>query len=160
MTDATTDVVVRRAVTVAAPVERAFTVFTEDFDAWWPASHHIGAAPPVLRTLEAGPDGRWFERAADGTECDWGRVRVWEPPHRLVLSWEIGGDWRHEPEPAHASEVEVRFTSAGQAGTLVELEHRGIERHPGWHRVHEGVSSPGGWPDVLDRYAAAAEAAE
>jgi uncharacterized protein YndB with AHSA1/START domain len=158
MTDATTDVVVRRAVTVAAPVERAFTVFTEDFDAWWPASHHIGAAPPVLRTLEAGPDGRWFERAADGTECDWGRVRVWEPPHRLVLSWTTGADWKPDPDPAHWSEVEVLF-SAVAGGTRVDLEHRFIGRlGDGASSIFEGVSHPDyGHPFYLRRFAAAAE---
>ena len=156
MTDATTDVVVRNAVTVAAPVERAFAVFTADFETWWPAGYHLGDTPPVRLTLEAGPGGRWFERAADGTECEWGRVRVWEPPRRLVLSWEIGGDWKLDPDPEHASEIEVRFTPAGPNSTLVELEHRAIERHPGWERVHEGVSSPGGWPGILDRYAEAA----
>ena len=156
MTDATTDVVVRSAVTVAAPVERAFTVFTAGFETWWPAGYHLGDTPPVMLALETGPGGRWFERAADGTECEWGRVRVWEPPRRLVLSWEIGGDWTHDPDPEHASEVEVRFTPAGPDSTLVELEHRAIERHPDWERVHEGVSSPGGWPGILDRYAQAA----
>jgi uncharacterized protein YndB with AHSA1/START domain len=102
MTEPMTDTLVRRSTSVGAPVERAFAVFTEQFHRWWPAEHHIGAGAPEVRVLEPGEGGRWFERAADGVECEWGRVLAWDPPRRLVLSWEINGRWQHDPDPAHA----------------------------------------------------------
>ena len=155
MSEIVQDTVVRRSVTVAAPAERAFAVFTEHFDSWWPAEHHLGAATPEVRTMEPRVGGRWYERAADGQECDWGRVLAWEPPHRVLLAWQIDGRWEYDPDPAHGSEVEVRFVTEGPASTRVELEHRGIERlGDGWESVLTGVSAPGGWGGILERYAA------
>ncbi|MFL6128968.1 MAG: SRPBCC family protein [Mycobacteriales bacterium] len=157
MSETVQDTTVRRSVTVGAPADRAFAVFTEGFDGWWPVEHHIGASPPQVRTMEPREGGRWYERAADGTECDWGRVLAWEPPHRLLLAWQIDGRWQYDPDPARASEVEVRFVPEGPATTRVELEHRGFERHgDGWESVFTGVGGPGGWSGVLQRYAAAA----
>jgi uncharacterized protein YndB with AHSA1/START domain len=153
------DRVVRRSVTVAAPADRAFAVFTEGFDGWWPVEYHIGASMPQVRTMEPAEGGRWYERAADGTECDWGRVLAWEPPHRLLLAWQIDGHWQYDPDPARASEVEVRFVPEGPATTRVELEHRGFERHgDSWESVFTGVAGDGGWGGILQRYAATAQA--
>jgi uncharacterized protein YndB with AHSA1/START domain len=157
MSEVVKDVAVRRTITVEAPVERAFAVFTEQFDTWWPAEYYIGGTPPEVRTLQPRAGGRWFERSAAGEECDWGQVLAWEPPRRLVLSWGINGEWKYEPERARASEVEVLFTPEGPGSTRVDLEHRNIERHgDGWESVFAGVDSPGGWTGVLERYAAAA----
>src|SRR5918993_2249574 len=140
MTESTTAAVVRRSITVQAPAERAFDVFTERFHTWWPAEHFIGGAEPVARTMEGRQGGRWYERAADGSECDWGRVLTWEPPSRVVLSWQIDGNWTHDPDPEHGSEVEVTFTPVGPAGTRVDLEHRNIDRHGDtWRSVLQGV---------------------
>jgi uncharacterized protein YndB with AHSA1/START domain len=151
---------VSRTVTVNAPIERAFRVFTEQFNSWWPQGHHIRPADLAEAVLEVREGGRWYERNVDGGECDWGRVLAIDPPHRLLLSWQINGSFEHDPDPAHASEIEVRFTDLGAGQTRVELEHRAFERHGGdGQRVHDGVSGDGGWSGILDGYAKTAEAA-
>ena len=100
-----------KEIIIETSAARAFRVFTEDIRAWWPlATHHIGAQPAETAIIEPRAGGRWFERASDGTECPWGRVLVWDPPARLVLSWQIGGDWKFDE--AIASEVEIRFVVA------------------------------------------------
>jgi uncharacterized protein YndB with AHSA1/START domain len=100
---------------------------------------------------------RWYEVGADGVECDTGRVLVYEPPERVVFAWHLNGEWQFDPDPDHASEVEVRFVAEGPNSTQVELEHRGFERHgdtaPG---VHGAVSDSSGWSYCLERFAAAA----
>ena len=78
--------------------------------------------------LESHEGGRWYERGVDGTECDWGRVLAWEPPSRVLFTWQINGDWQFDPDPTHASEIEVRFHADGPAQTTVEVEHRYFER--------------------------------
>jgi uncharacterized protein YndB with AHSA1/START domain len=149
---------VRQEIKVNAPIEHAFDVFTGGFAGWWPLeSHHIGEQPAETAVLEPRTGGRWFERAADGSECDWGSVLVWEPPRRLVLSWHLGADWAYDPDPDRASEIEVTFVAEGESATLVALEHRRLERHgAGAEKIRAGVSGPGGWPTLLEMFAAAA----
>jgi uncharacterized protein YndB with AHSA1/START domain len=155
MTEQAADTAVRRSITVAAPVERAFTVFTENLDAWWPREHHIGEADMKEAVLEPRAGGRWYERGVDGSECSWGQVLAWQPPHRLVLAWQVSAEWAYEPDLARSSEIEVRFTPEGAGQTRVELEHRAFERHgDGAEAVRGGVAGDGGWTGVLQRYAA------
>jgi uncharacterized protein YndB with AHSA1/START domain len=134
---------------VRAVRERAFSVFTERFVTWWPQSHHIGEVEMAEAFIEPREGGRWYERGVDGTECDWGRVLAWEPPSRVVLSWHLQGDFSYDPDPAKASEIEVRFVAESPEETRVELEHRHIERHDDPDRVRTGVDSPGGWTGIL-----------
>ena len=146
---------VRREVTVNVAPERAFAFFTEHFDAWWPRTHHIGAADLQEAIVEPRQGGRWYERGVDGSTCDWGEVLAWDPPHRLVLSWHLSGEWAYDPDPAHASEVEVTFAPVGE-GTRVELVHRGFERHGATaERLRTGVSAEGGWGGLLELYSEA-----
>jgi uncharacterized protein YndB with AHSA1/START domain len=148
-----TELEVRREITVNVAPARAFAFFTERFDAWWPRSHHIGAADLDEAIIEPREGGRWYERGVDRSECDWGEVLAYDPPHRLALSWHITGEWAYDPDPAHASEVEVTFTPAGD-GTRVELVHRGFERHPvGGDKLRESVGGAGGWGGLLELYA-------
>lgn len=152
---------VAKTVTVNAPIERAWRVFTESFNSWWPQQHHIREADLAEAVLEARPDGRWYERSVDGGECEWGRVLAFEPPHRLVLSWQIDGSFQYDPDPARASEIEVTFVDLGGGQTRVDVEHRAFERHGAdGQRVHDGVSGAGGWPGIMDGYAKVAEAAD
>jgi len=145
---------VKRTVRVNAPVEKAFQVFTGRIGAWWPAAHHIGAAPLADVVMEPRAGGRWYEKGTDGKECDWGRVLVWEPPHRIVLAWGLQPDWTYSPDAARASEVSVEFFAEGAAATRVELEHRLLERHGAdYEKLRAGVDSPDGWPGILARYA-------
>jgi uncharacterized protein YndB with AHSA1/START domain len=149
---------VRHQVTVPLPIERAFSVFTESFDTWWPRTHKIGQADLAEAVLESRAGGRWYERDVDGSECEWGRVVAFEPPHRLVVTWQIGATWKYDPDPAHASEIEVLFTEEGGL-TRVTLEHRHIERHgEGAEDLLKAVGSDGGWHGILERYAKAAAA--
>jgi uncharacterized protein YndB with AHSA1/START domain len=156
----TTIPAVSKTVTVNAPIERAFRVFTEQFNSWWPQGHHIRPVDLAEAVLEVREGGRWYERGVDGGECDWGRVLALDPPRRLLLSWQINGAFEHDPDPANASEIEVRFTDLGGDQTRVDVEHRAFERHgPDGQRVHDGVGGPGGWSGIMDGYAKIAEAA-
>jgi uncharacterized protein YndB with AHSA1/START domain len=144
-------------VTVNAPIERAFRIFTESFTTWWPADYHIGEADMAEAIIEPRVGGRWYERGVDGSECDWGHVLAWEPPHRLVVTWQINGQWQYDPDPEHASEIEVRFTPDGSDQTTVELEHRLLHRLVGGEAIRDSISGGGGWGALLAQYAKAVE---
>ncbi len=147
--------VVRQQIVVQAPIEQAFEVFTQRFGDFKPREHNMLAAPITETVFEPRVGGHIVDRGTDGSECRWARVLVFEPPARVVFSWDIGPTWQVETEPENTSEVEVRFTAEGPTRTRVELEHRNIDRHgPGWEAVAEGVSADGGWPLYLDLYAA------
>jgi uncharacterized protein YndB with AHSA1/START domain len=152
------DLLVRKTLRVAASPERAFQVFTQEMSTWWPlASHHIGKVDAKSVVIEPVVGGRWFERGVDGSECDWGHVRAWDPPGRLVLSWEISSDWQHDP--SIQTEVEVRFTPEG-ASTRVDLEHRDLHHFGEKAAQMRGIfDSEMGWTGILDAFAARASAA-
>ncbi len=140
----------------AAPA-RAFEVFTVGFARWWPRSHTIGKVPQKEAVIEPRVGGRWFERGEDGSECDWGRVLVWEPPARVVLGWQLNADFKFDPHIV--TEVEVRFIAESANATRVELEHRQLERlGDQGERLREKVDSPNGWGKLLEHFAAAAGA--
>ncbi len=154
----TTIAPVRYSVTVPISAQRAFTLFTEGFNTWW-IGHHIGDAELAEAVIEPRVDGRWYERGVNGTECDWGKVLVYQPPSRLVMTWQLNSQFQYDPDLSHASEVEVIFTEAdGQ--TTVDFEHRHIERlGAGAEDLAKSVASGGGWPAILDLFAKAAAAA-
>ena len=148
---------VRKSITVRVPIALAFQVFTERFDSWWPHTHHIGKVEPFTALLEPREGGRWFERGADGSECDWGRVLVYAPPTRVAVSWHLDAAYAYDPDPAKASRVDVTFHDGGNGTTRVELVHSQLDRHgPGWEKLRDGVGSAGGWPGILEGYAKAA----
>jgi uncharacterized protein YndB with AHSA1/START domain len=154
------DTVVKKSILVNAPIAHAFHVFTEKFNLWWPRTHHIAKAEMKEAVIEGREGGRWFERAVDGTECDWGRVLAWSPPGRVALSWHLTASWSYDPDPARASRVDVTFHDDGNGRTRVELEHSQLDRHLDWEKVREGIGGPGGWQALLDLFAnAAAKAA-
>jgi len=145
---------ISKSIRVNADPARAFDVFTAGLHRWWPASHSIGSSPIKEAVMEPREGGRWFERGEDGSECDWGRVLVWEPPTRLILAWQIDGEFRYDPELV--TEVEVRFIADGPGATRVELEHRNLDRFGKHHEaIHGTFASPGGWSGTLERFAAA-----
>ena len=146
---------IRRATTVAAPVERAFAAFVERMGAWWPREYTWSEDALSAVVVEPRQGGRWYERAGDGREAEWGRVLAWEPPRHVVLTWQIRPDRAPEPDPAKASEVDVRFTPDGAASTRVEVEHRAFARHgEGAKAYRAGMDSEAGWPRLLALYAA------
>jgi uncharacterized protein YndB with AHSA1/START domain len=155
---ATQSTSVRSSVVVDAPIDRAFAVFTEEMSTWWPPEHHILQAELAETVLEPRVGGHIYDRGTDGSECRWARVLAYDPPTRLVFSWNIALDWTLESDPGKTSEVEVQFHEIGDGRTRVELEHRHIERHgDGWEQMHEAVSSEGGWQLGLGRFASRVE---
>lgn len=148
---------VRVQVRVAAPLETAFRVFTEGFATWWPmATHHIGRVAAATAVIEPRVGGRWYERGQDGSECDWGVVRAWEPPARLVLAWQIDADWRYDP--ACETTVEIRFVSETPDQTRVEVEHRDLDRFGARRDEMRGtLGGEGGWPSLVELFRKRAE---
>jgi uncharacterized protein YndB with AHSA1/START domain len=154
MTQADTTVV-RREIVVNAPIEKAFTVFTDRFGDFKPPEHNIMRVPIAETVFEPKVGGNIVDRGADGSECRWARILAYDPPNRVVFSWDIGATWQVESDPDRTSEVEVTFIPETPDRTRVELEHRHIDRHgPGWESVRDGVGHDQGWPLYLDRYAA------
>ena len=142
-------------ITVDVPVEHAFKVFTEDFDRIKPREHNMLGVDIAETVFEPRVGGSIYDRGVDGSECRWARVLAYEPPDRLVFTWDISPHWQIESDPERASEVEVRFVAETAERTRVELEHRNIDRHgDGWEGLRAGVESPDGWPLYLNRYAA------
>lgn len=148
---------VHKSVTVEVGRDRAFAVFTDEFDSWWNRSHHIGAAELDVAVIEPREGGRWYERGVDGTECDWGYVITWQPPRRVVLAWQLDARW--EFDPALVTEVEVTFTEQGPSRTRVDLVHRHLDRMGDAARMREVFEGPEAWAGLLRLYAVAVEAA-
>jgi uncharacterized protein YndB with AHSA1/START domain len=147
--------VVRREVVVEASLDQAFAAFAERFGDFKPPEHNLLGVPIAETVFEARVGGHIYDRGEDGSECRWARVLAYDPPERVVFSWDISPQWQLESEPENASEVEVRFVPETPERTRVELEHRHIDRHgPGWPAVMDGVGGDGGWPLYLARYAA------
>jgi uncharacterized protein YndB with AHSA1/START domain len=145
---------VRHSIVVEAPIERAFKVFTEDFGRFKPAEHNLLGVEITETVFEPRAGGYLYDRGVDGSECRWARVLAYEPPHRVLLSWDISPRWQVETDPDKTSEWEVRFTAETVGRTRVELEHRHLERHgAGWESVRDGVGGDQGWPLYLRRFA-------
>ena len=154
MTHSATDTSIRTSITVDAPLERAFKVFTEDFDRIKPREHNLLAVDVAETVFERREGGRIYDRGVDGSECHWARVLAYEPPHRVVFSWDISPRWQIETDHEKTSEVEVRFTAEGDGRTRVDLEHRHLDRHAdGWESARDGVAGRDGWPLYLQRFA-------
>ena len=149
------DTVVRRQIVIDVPIERAFNVFTERFGDFKPPEHNLLGAAIAQTVFEPKVGGHIYDRGVDGSECRWARVLAYEPPDRVVFSWDISPRWQLEADPEKASEVEVRFFAEAPQRTRVELEHRHLDRHgSGWQAVSDGVAHDEGWSLYLDRYAA------
>jgi uncharacterized protein YndB with AHSA1/START domain len=154
MTTQAAETSVRTSVLVDAPIERAFAVFTAEMASWWNPEHHILRGELAEMVFEPRVGGYIYDRGVDGSECRWARVLTYEPPHRLVFSWDISLSWELETNPEKTSEIEVRFESEDAGRTRVELEHRNLERHgPGWEGMRDAIGSDDGWPAGLQRFA-------
>ncbi len=159
MSNPVAEAVVRKTVLVKVPVERAFSVFVEQMETWWPATHHIGKTPFKAIFVEPRVGGRWYEMNAEDNQCEWGKVLAWDPPHLVTFSWHVGPghdqpDWTFDPDPAKSSEVEIRFTAESPTATLVELTHSKLERHgEGYEQLRAIFDGPGAWSGILALYA-------
>jgi uncharacterized protein YndB with AHSA1/START domain len=146
---------VRRQIVVEATIDRAFRVFTEQFGDFKPPEHNLLEVAIAETVFEPHVGGHIYDRGVDGSECRWARVLAYEPPSRLMFSWDISPQWQIENDPDNTSEVEVRFIAETPERTRLELEHRNIDRHgPGWQGVAGGVADESGWALYLARYAA------
>ena len=146
---------IRREVTVATGAARAFEIFTADMTSWWPSDHHIGSAPIEQIGVEPHAGGLWYTRHQDGTETSTGVVTAWDPPHRLVITWQIGADWAFHPDLL--TSVEVRFHEDGPGRTRVVLEHSGLEAFgAAAATMRETFEAPGAWTATLAAFAAVA----
>jgi uncharacterized protein YndB with AHSA1/START domain len=138
-------------IVVDAPIEEAFRVFTEDFDRIKPREHNLLRVEIAETVFEPRVGGHVYDRGVDGSECRWARVLAYEPPHRVVIGWDISSQWQIETNIERTSEVEIRFIAESPERTRVELEHRNLDRHgPGWEQTRERVR--GGWPLYLQRF--------
>ena len=131
-------------------------MFTAGLDRWWPRKGTIGTSPLKTVTIEPRLGGRWYEVGEDGSQADVGKVLIWEPPHRLVVSWDINSNWK--PDTTVSSEVEIRFVADGKDATLVELEHRNFERMGAEAGASMRRDVDGGWPGILEAFRREAEA--
>jgi uncharacterized protein YndB with AHSA1/START domain len=149
-----TDTSVRTSIVVEAPIDQAFSVFTEEFGRFKPPEHNLLAVEIAETVFEPREGGHVYDRGVDGRECRWARVLAYDPPHRVVISWDISPQWQIETDPEKTSEVEVRFVAESPERTRVQLEHRNLARHgAGWEGVREGVAGEEGWPLYLQRFA-------
>jgi uncharacterized protein YndB with AHSA1/START domain len=147
--------VVRREIVVNAPIDKAFAVFTDRFGDFKPPEHNMLQVPIAETVFEPTVGGHIYDVGTDGSECRWARILAYDPPQRVVFSWDIGPTWQVDSDPERSSEVEVTFTAETPDRTRVGLEHRHLDRHgPGWESVRDGVGHDQGWPLYLDRYAA------
>jgi uncharacterized protein YndB with AHSA1/START domain len=154
MTTQAQETSIRTSIVVEAPIERAFTVFTEDFGGFKPSEHNMLDVEIAETVFEPREGGYLYDRGVDGSECRWARILAYEPPERVVFSWDISPQWQIETDLEKTSEVEVRFIAETQERTRVELEHRNLDRHgEGWEGEREGVGGAGGWPLYLERFA-------
>jgi uncharacterized protein YndB with AHSA1/START domain len=146
MSTQASDTATQHSIVVEAPIERAFSVFTDGFGTFKPREHNMLQVDIAETVFETHVGGSIYDRGVDGSECRWARVLAFEPPNRVLFSWDISPQWQIETDPDKTSEVEVR--------TRVELEHRNLDRHgPGWETERDGVATDQGWPLYLDRFA-------
>jgi len=157
------DLSVFKSVRVKAPIQSAFSLFVEQMETWWPATHHIAKQPFQTIIVEPRVGGWWYERDADGNKCNWGTVLAWDPPHMVRFSWHLGPChdseiWGFDPDLTRASEVEIRFTAEPAGTTLVELVHSKLERHGGdTQKLREKFERPDAWTAILSKFAEAIE---
>ncbi len=145
---------IRHQIVVEAPIERAFSVFTTGFGSFKPPEHNILGVDIAETIFEPRVGGHVYDRGVDGSECRWARVLAYEPPNRVVISWDISPQWQLETDIEKTSEVDVRFIAEAPNRTRVELEHRNLDRHGnGWDAVRDGVDGAAGWPLYLRRFA-------
>jgi uncharacterized protein YndB with AHSA1/START domain len=145
---------IRHEVVVEAPIERAFSVFTKGFGSFKPPEHNMLGVDIAETVFELREGGHVYDRGVDGSECRWARVLAYQPPNRVVISWDISPQWQIETDLEKTSEVDVRFIAEAPDRTRVELEHRNLDRHgDGWEAVREGVDRDAGWPLYLHRFA-------
>jgi uncharacterized protein YndB with AHSA1/START domain len=136
---------IKKELMVNAPQETAFRVFSQKMDLWWPRSHHVGKTAMVKMVLEPEKKGRWYSTHEGGEVCEVGYVQHYEPNSRLVLVWQLNGDFKFDSN-LH-TEVELKFTAEGPEITRVLFEHRKIQT---LGKAIDGMDH--GWGMILDLF--------
>lgn len=151
MTDST---MIHKEVIVNASQEKAFRIFTDGFDSWWPKTHHISKVEMEKAILEPKLGGRWYEKGVDGSECDWGKVIAWDPYSRFALTWQLTAEYQYDPN--FETEIDVRFEPLGSSKTRITLEHKNLERYGDKQKQVMGSigNEEGGWGGIMKLYAA------
>ena len=142
---------------VDVPPERAFQVFVDEFDRWWPREYTWGQANFAEIGIEPKMGGRCYERDKDGNERVWGKVLAFDRPHHIVIAWQISPDRTPEESEATASRLDVRFSPLDGGRTNVLVVHRDFFRHQGdWEKYRNDMAGKKGWPMIIAAYAGAA----
>ena len=151
-----TDAVVRKQIVVQAPIDRAFTVFISRFGDFKPPEHNLLRSPIAETVFEPRVGGHIIDRAVDGSECRWARILAYDPPARVVFSWDISPRWELEDDPEQTSEVEVRFYPdiCREAPAWNSSTDTSIGMDPDFRAITDGVDGDEGWPLYLSRYEA------
>ncbi|HVU94616.1 MAG TPA: SRPBCC family protein [Puia sp.] len=139
---------IKKQLLINASQETAFRVFTERMGDWWPKSHHIGKTPPTDSIIEQKEEGRWYSIHEDGSECELGKVLVWDPFGRLLLAWQVDGNFKYDPNLI--SELEFRFHAEEPGRTRVTMEHRDLEKLMGGAKIIADMNK--GWEMILNLY--------
>jgi len=139
---------IKKELLIKASQETAFRVFTERMGDWWPKSHHIGKTPPTGTILEQKAGGRWYSMHEDGTECNIGKILLWDPYGRVLIGWQVNGNFQYDPDLI--SEVEVLFHAEEPGLTRVTMEHRDLEKLAGGVKIIEDMDK--GWEYILNLY--------
>jgi uncharacterized protein YndB with AHSA1/START domain len=140
---------VRKSISVKASQAYAFEVFTSGIGRWWPRDHNISRRPLKDIAIETRLGGHWYELAEDGTRTNVGRIILWEPPKRFIITWDINSQW--QPDATVGTEVEVNFIADGDT-TRVELEHRSFERMGKEQGASMRKDVDNGWPMILEMF--------
>jgi uncharacterized protein YndB with AHSA1/START domain len=149
---------IRRSLRVRASQEKAFDTFVGGMGGWWMKSHSLLKSPQKDVVIEPRTGGKWYEFGEDGSEQTWGKVLGWERPGRVLLAWQLNGEWTYDED--FETTVEVRFTPDGDH-TIVDFEHRDLERFGDKAEAVRGdyeTGMDGGWGQLLAFYQQAAEA--
>jgi uncharacterized protein YciI/uncharacterized protein YndB with AHSA1/START domain len=150
---------VKKQIVVETSQQRAFRTFTEGMARWWPRGHHASASPLERMVLEPRPGGRWYSVCEDGSEVGLGAVLAWEPPGRLVLSWQVTAQWQYDP--TFSTEIEISFHAETPRRTRVELEHKQLERFGAdASDMAKKFAEDGAWALSLKQFADAAVASK
>ena len=120
-----TETSIQTSITVEAPLERAFSVFVEDFDAIKPREHNMLGVDIAETVFEPRAGGHIYDRGVDGSECRWARVLAYEPPDRVVFTWDISPRWGSRPTPTGparsrcGSSPRARIARASSSSTAI-----------------------------------------
>ena len=140
-----------KTIEVPCSQEKAFGVFVNEMDSWWPLGKFtvsaMGGEPAKAIRVEAKQGGKIVEIGHDDTEHEWGTIKSYDPYDFISMDF-------HIPQPTEKVEsrslVEVRFTALGNERTRVELTQSNWEA---FGEMAEGLRGGygGGWVLIFEQ---------